>query len=62
VRNAVINVRGEEIGLKYLHLNCLAKIVPPTLSLNDLLIDFARRDVVISSQGGQKIAFVITDV
>jgi hypothetical protein len=43
-------------------LHCLAKIVAFALTLNDVLVDFTRRDVVVACEGDVKVAFVIAEI
>jgi hypothetical protein len=55
---------GDEHSLKrsHLHLNCFAKIIASTLPLDDLLVDLAGRNVVVSGKGGKKVALIISDI
>lgn len=41
---------------------CLPKVIAPTFLINDMLVDLARRDIVIPSEGNAEISFVIPQI
>lgn len=46
----------------HLHLDGFAKIFANSFSLNDMLVDFSSRDVVVSGEGSKKVSFVVSKV
>lgn len=45
-----------------IHLNGFAEILSDTLSLNDVLVDLAGCDIVVSSECGQKISLIVAEI
>lgn len=44
------------------YLYCVTKVVASSLLLDDMLVDFACRDVVVSSQGDVQVSLVVAQV
>jgi hypothetical protein len=46
----------------HLHLNSFTEILSHTLSFNDMLIDLAGCDIVVSGECSKKISFIISEI
>lgn len=44
------------------HLDRLTKIVTATFPLDDMLVDLARRDVVLAGKGDIKVTFIVAEI
>lgn len=57
-----LSEQSQSGGILDIHLNGFTEILSHTLSLNNVLVDLAGCDVVVSGECGKKISFIIAEI